>query len=142
MIRKIQRNFLIRNSIKHINSANLNVGVSALVLEKLRYYKGYLPVKEYILYNGVDTSKFFDTRQDKKNDIFTIGCVANFVKSKGQHTLIRSAHKILESGRIIRLRFIGSGPTLDSCQEYVLTNNLSTYISFESEIPHEELNNF
>lgn len=142
LIREIQRNFLIRNSIKHINSANLNVGVSALVLEQLRNYKGYVPVQEYVLYNGVDTSKFFDTRRDNKNDVFTIGCVANFVKSKGQQTLIMSAHKILESGRVIRLRFIGSGPTLASCQEYVLTNNLSAYISFESEIPHEELNNF
>ncbi len=142
LIREIQRNFLIRNSIKHINSANLNVGVSALVLEQLRDYKGYVPVHEYVLYNGVDTSKFFDTRRDKKNNVFTIGCVANFVKSKGQQTLIRSVQEILESGRMIRLRFIGSGPTLDSCQEYVLTNNLSTHISFESEIAHEELNNF
>ena len=140
-IREIQRNFLIRNSIKHINAADLNVGVSNLVLQQLSSYREYTASQEYVLYNGVDTLKFFN-KANAKNDIFTIGCIGNFVESKGQHILIKSAQRILESGRRIRLIFIGSGPTLSSCQDYVISNNLSTYISFEPEIPHEGLNEF
>ena len=58
------------NRIKH-NNADINIGVSNLVLQQLRNYKTYNPQNEFILYNGVDTSKFFK-KETAKNDIFTI----------------------------------------------------------------------
>ena len=140
-MRNIQKRFLIRNTIKHLNNADINIGVSNLVLQKLRNYKTYNPQNEFVLYNGVDTSKFFD-KETTKNDIFTIGCVANFWKIKDQITLIKSTQKILEDGHKIKLRLIGSGPTLQSCKKYVFENNLSKYIIFEEEIAHEKLNDF
>ena len=140
-IRNIQRIFLIRNSIKHLNNADLNIGVSYLVLQQLRNYKAYNPQKEFVLYNGVDTSKFFK-KETPKNDIFTIGCVANFWKIKDQITLIKSTQKILENGNTIKLRLIGSGATLHSCKKYVIENHLSKYIAFEKEITHDKLNDF
>ena len=127
--RNIQKRFLIRNTIKHLNNADLNIGVSNLVLQQLRNYKTYNPQNEFVLYNGVDTSKFFD-KETLKNDIFTIGCVANFWKIKDQLTLIKSTQKILEDGNKIKLRLIGSGPTLMSCKKYVFDNNLTKYIFF------------
>ena len=84
-MRNIQKRFLIRNTIKHLNNADLNLGVSKLVLQQLRNYKTYNPQNEFVLYNGVDTSKFFE-KKTAKNDIFTIGCVANFWKIKDQLT--------------------------------------------------------
>ena len=42
----------------------------------------------------------------------------------------------------IKLRLIGSGSTLQYCKKYVFENKLSKYILFESEIAHEELNDF
>ncbi len=141
LFRKIQRSFLIRSTIKHLNKADINIGVSRLVLQQLRSYKDYVPKKEFVLYNGVDTSKFFEKETVKRN-LFTIGCVANFWEIKGQMTLIRSVQKILEDGGKIRLRLIGSGPTLLSCRRYVFENNLSKHISFESELAHERLNDF
>ena len=140
-MRNIQKRFLIRNTIKHLNNADINIGVSNLVLQQLRNYKTYNPQNEFVLYNGVDTSKFFD-KETLKNDIFTIGCVANFWKIKDQLTLIKSTQKILEDGNKIKLRLIGSGPTLKSCKKYVFDNNLTKYIFFENEIVHEKLNNF
>ena len=140
-MRNIQKIFLIKNTIKHLNNADVNVGVSNLVLQQLRNFKTYNPQKECVLYNGVDTSKFFE-KKTAKNDIFTIGCVANFWKIKDQITLIMSTQKIFEDGNKIKLRLIGSGPTLKSCKKYVFENNLTKYILFENEIVHEKLNDF
>ena len=140
-MRNIQKSFLIRNTIKHLNNADINIGVSNLVLQQLRNYKTYNPQNEFVLYNGVDTSKFFE-KETAKNDVFTIGCVANFWKIKDHITLIKSIQRILEDGNKIKLRLIGSGPTLPSCKKYVVENNLSKYIIFEKEIAHEKLNDF
>ena len=139
--RKIYSNILIRNSIRILNNADLNIGVSNLVLKKLRKYKSYNPKQEFVLYNGVDTSKFFKKNKEK-NNFFTIGCVANFWKIKDQITLIKSVQKIIIKRTHIKLRFIGSGPTLKYCKKYVKKNNLSSFISFEKELAHEKLNDF
>lgn len=139
--RKIQKNFLIKNSLNHLNKADLNIGVSQLVLDKLNEFKGYYPKNELVLYNGVDTSKFFPLKNDC-NKIFTIGCVANFWEIKDHITLIKSVKKIVEKGKEIKLRLIGSGPTLSTCEEFVKNNNLSKNIIFEKEIEHEKLNQF
>ena len=140
-IMKLQKNYLIRNTISQLNESDLNIGVSSLVLSKLREYPTYYPKDELVLYNGVNTSKFYPIKSDR-NKIFTIGCVANFWEIKDQITLIKSTQKILEDGNKIKLRMIGSGPTLKSCKKYVVKNNLSKYIVFEKEIAHKEMNDF
>ena len=139
--KKIQKNFLIKNSLNHLNKTDLNIGVSQLVLDKLNDFQGYNPKNELVLYNGVDTSKFFSLEKDC-NKIFTIGCVANFWEIKDHITLIKSVKKIVEEGKKIKLRLIGSGPTLNTCLEFVKNNNLSKNIVFEKEIEHEKLNQF
>ena len=141
LISFIQSNFLIKNTIRHLNNADLNIGVSQLVLKELRKYICYNPKDEFVLYNGVDTQKFF-SKLTNDNAYFSIGCVANFWKIKDQITLIKAVHLILKSGKMIKLRFIGSGPTLNACKRYVYVNNLSDYINFESEIVHNKLNDF
>jgi len=141
IIMKLQKNYLIKSTISQLNKSDLNIGVSELVLNQLREYPTYSPKDELVLYNGVDTSKFYPRKGDK-NKTFTIGCVANFWEIKDQITLIKSTQKILEDGNKIKLRMIGSGPTLKSCKKYVFENNLTKYILFENEIIHEKLNDF
>ena len=141
-IRNIQRNYLINQSIKHLNKADINVGVSKLVLQKLSDFKQYKPKDEYVLYNGVDTSKFFYSKNHKKNNFFTVGCIANFWKIKDQITLIKSVKFFLDEGEKIKLIFIGTGPTLIDCVNFVRRNNLQNHIKFEKEKKHNELNVF
>ena len=141
LIKKIQYNYLIRNTIKQLNKADLNIGVSKLVLQKLSEFRTYNPKEEYVLYNGVDTSKFYPKKIDE-NNIFTIGCVANFWEIKDQITLIKSVQLMKEQGKEILLRLIGTGPTLQMSKNFVSGNNLSENIVFEKEIKHEELNLF
>lgn len=140
-IMKIQQNYLTGNTIKQLNKADLNIGVSKLVLQKLSEFATYNPKEEYVLYNGVDSSKFYPKKTDE-NNIFTIGCVANFWEIKDHITLIKSIQLLKEQGKEILVRLIGTGPTLQMCKNFVLENDLSGNIIFEKEIKHEELNLF
>ena len=140
-IKKNQRKYLIKNSIKQLNKVDLSIGVSRLVLDKLKEFNDYNPKSEYVLYNGVDTSKFYPIEK-KKGDVFTIGCIANFWKLKDQITLIKAVGKLHLSAEKIKLRLIGSGPTFNMCLDYVSKNNLNEIIFFEKEIEHEKLNLF
>lgn len=140
-MKNIQRRYLVRNTLKRLNAIDLNVGVSRLVLGQLKEFDKYSPKDEYVLYNGVDTSKFY-FKEVKKNEVFTIGCVANFWEIKDQITLIKSVEVLAKKGIRVLLRLIGSGPTLESCKSYVLKNNLTDFIVFEKEIPHDKLNDW
>ena len=141
LIKKLQRNYLIKKTIRQLNKSDLNIGVSELVLNQLREYPTYSPKYELVLYNGVDTLKFYSI-EIEKNKIFTIGCVANFWEIKDQITLIKAVEILSLKGEDILLRLIGTGPTLQSCKDYVHQKKLNQFVSFEKEIKHEILNTF
>lgn len=100
----------------------------------------------YVLYNGVDCGKFkplektLDSEGGKNSKPYTIGCIANFVELKDQITLLK-ALKILVDNDIhdIKVIFVGSGPTLSSCKQYIVNNNLAQYVEIRSEIEHSLL---
>ena len=131
----------MKNTLRRINAIDLNVGVSQLVLDQLKEFHNYSPKDEYVLYNGVDTSKFF-YKEVKKNEVFTIGCIANFWAIKDQITLIKSVQILLSKGEKVLLRLIGTGPKLDECYNYVKEHHLDDIIIFEREKEHSELNIF
>ncbi len=141
IIKRLQKTFLIERTLSHLNKSDLNIGVSELVLKQLRKHSTYLPKDELVLCNGVDTSKFYPVKVEK-NKFFTIGCVANFWEIKDQITLIKAVEILLSNGENILLRLIGSGPTLQSCKDYVQEKKLNQFISFEKEKRHELLNTF
>ena len=142
-VRKLQKKFISNQSIKQLNKIGMNVYVSKKVRSNIRSHKMYNPKNEYVLYNGVDRTKFYNNGQKKNNDIFFIGCVANFWHIKDQISLIQAVHKIINSGLDnIRLNFIGSGVTLVNCKQYVKSHDLEAYITFEKELPHHKLNDF
>ena len=140
-LKKVQKKYLIKNSIKQLNKSDLNIVVSRLVLQKLSEFIIYHPKEEYVLYNGVDTTKFYPEKTNE-NNVFTIGCVANFWEIKDQITLMKSVKILHEQEKKILLKLIGTGPTLQMCKDFVSENNLSQNVVFEKEIKHEELNIF
>jgi glycosyltransferase involved in cell wall biosynthesis len=142
LFRRIQRDYLVKNTIKHLNKVDLNVGVSKKVLRGLRNYDMYNPKDEIVLYNGVDRSKFYYIPRKKKNKEFTIGCVANFWKIKDHISLIIAVKLLVDDGFDCKLRLIGSGPTYSDCYNFVLKHNLHNIITFEKEKKHEQLNDF
>ena len=141
-IMKLQKNYLIRNTIRQLNHSDLNIGVSELVLSHLREYPTYSPKDELVLYNGVDTSKFYPIKGDV-NRSFTIGSVANFWEIKDQITLIKAIELLILDGiNDIQLKLIGTGKTLDLCKKFVKDHNLSEFVIFEKERAHNLINSF
>ena len=141
IIRRLQRKWLIRKSIQHVNNADINIGVSKKVLSGFSQFKKYRPKNEYVFYNGVDRKKFYP-KKTVKNKIFHVGCVANFWKIKDQITLIKAVQIMIHDKIQIRLTFVGNGPTLSYCKKYVHMNNLSHFIDFLPVMNHHKLNVF
>lgn len=97
-----------RYGTKLCNKADLNVGVSEKTLSYVKEVEGVNLKNEYILYNGVDTSKFypipsqiscpdsqFSPTVNRTKRIFTIGCVGNFWELKDQMTLIKAVELLI-----------------------------------------------
>ena len=122
------------------NAVDLNVGVSQKTLDYVKSYPGVQLKKEYVLYNGVDTNKFYPPKEEDHNEQFIIGCIGNFWPLKDQKTLIKAVERLVLSGqKDILVRFIGTGATREGCEQYVAAHHLSDYFSFENEVMHDEL---
>lgn len=95
-----------------------------------------------ILYNGVDKNMFYPYLNKKENDgNFVIGCIGNFLPLKDQITLIKAIEILVLQMNVLNIRavFIGSGPELLKCKDYVYTHGLSSYIEFRTEVEHSQL---
>lgn len=156
--------FRAKNSISLFNQVDLHLCISKIVEQNLRAfpsarleesYESYLNAlsvvkklpspsikKSYVLHNGVNTEKFYPPAQKRTSNIFTIGCIGNFVELKDHITLLRAVNMIKSEFSDIRLRLVGSGPTLQACQQYVKQNRLDYIVSFEKEVKHECLTRF
>lgn len=99
----------------------------------------------YILNNGVDTSLFFPYKKkqksgDENENIFKIGCIGNFQQLKDHMTLIKAFEILIKNGLIdLRLSLLGTGPTRKSCESYIVEHNLSEYVEWPNEVPHDKL---
>ena len=142
-IRRLQYNFIKNRSIKQLNEMELNVSVSKRVENELHTFESYSPKNEYVLYNGVDRTKFYNMNLVKSTDFFYVGCIANFWEIKDQISLIQAIEILIKEGVTdIFLKLLGSGEKLDYCRRYVNDNNLTNYIHFEKERKHRDLNIF
>ncbi len=141
--RELNAAFIKRRFLKSANRTDLNIGVSQKVLDELQKVDGFSNSNSYVLYNGVDTKKFFK-KPKKKNDKFTIGCIGNFWKIKDQITLLKALDILINEKGIkdLRVIFVGSGPTLEECKRYVQEKTLNNFVEFQNEIDHTELNDF
>lgn len=96
----------------------------------------------YILYNGVDTTKFNVNRYsvNLESDLFRIGCIANFQEIKDHITLIKAFEILIKKGYgNMRLSLLGSGETLSECKAYIKAHNLDEYVEWPNEVSHSKL---
>lgn len=161
--------YRVKHSIKIAQEIDLHISVSKIIEDNLLNFpkcsnkEDYLlyldrirPLakferpkikKSIVLYNGVDTDIFYPIRKRSKieeKQIFKIGCIANFQKLKDQISLIKAVEIILNDCPDINisLSFIGSGPELRMCKDYVYKHSLSQKIIFDKEIDHSRLNEY
>lgn len=138
------RNWVKKYGIKICNQIDLHLGVSNKTLSYLKVYRGLKAQDTYVLYNGVDKSKFYRKPSEKKeSQIFTIGCIANFWPLKDQITLLKAVRLLISRGTTdIRVLLVGTGATLEQCKQYAEAQGLTPYVTFIPEIPHNELVDF
>lgn len=135
---KWHKRLCIRYGTRICNAVDLNIGVSQKTLECVKQYPSVNLKREYVLYNGVDTFKFYKIPVTHKG--FVIGCIANFWPLKDQMTLIKAAERVVKKGmKDVYVKFIGSGITRKECEQYVKEHQLQPFFSFETEVMHSEL---
>lgn len=139
--KKIQNYFLVKKSKKIVQNHDLNIGVSQRVLDHLHDDIASDKVNSIVLYNGVDTKKFFPLSKAEKQE-YVIGCVANFWELKDHITLIKAVEILIEKGLHIKVEFIGTGRTKNNCVQYIKDKNLGSHFNFFDEVIHSDLNEF
>ena len=140
---KWHKRLCIRRGVRICNAVILNVGVSRKTLDYVKSFSGVKLQNEYVLYNGVDTTKFYPVREKEKHDKFTIGCIANFWVLKDQMTLIKAVERLVADGqKDLLVRFIGTGETRTGCEKYVAEHGLIDFFTFEKEVMHDQLRAF
>lgn len=109
----------------------------------LRWFAPARPKRVLRLHNGVDTAQFRPGAGGYAHGGgFVLGCIANFIDSKDQMTLLRALVEVGAQLGDWRLRLIGSGPMLPTCRAYVAEHNLQERVSFETEVDHSRLPDF
>lgn len=108
-------------------------------LEHLKDFPSLKSRKTYILYNGVDTSLFYPKkRQD--DEVFRIGCIANFGDLKDHITLIKAFEILIKKGhKNMRLSLLGTGETRGMCEEYIREYGLEAFVEWPKEMAHDKL---
>lgn len=148
---RLFENIDIHISISKIVNDNLHLFPSASPLEDyVPYIKKLIRIKRMsspriarsiVLYNGVDKNKFYPLKKNQTTGLFKIGCIANFQTLKDQITLIKATEELINNHGLtdIKVSFIGSGPELRKCKNYVTDAGLNRYIQFDSEVDHSQL---
>ena len=94
-----------------------------------------------VVYNGIDTALFSPLGR-KPHEGFVIGCVANFDPLKDHMALLKAAGLLKGGIPGLKVRLVGSGPTLGECRRYVEANGLGGVVSFEREMDHRAMPDF
>ena len=143
LLTKLQKEILKNRSLNQLSKIGLILSVSNRVRLALHSYSNYKPKNEFILYNGVDRDKFYNTNSDKAHDKYLVGSIANFWPIKDHISLIKAIELlVLEGITDIQLKLIGTGETLQFCKNYVKYHNLSKFVFFEKERSHDFINSF
>ena len=164
---KLNARYRAKNSLRIINAVDLNICISTPCKESLlsfphartaevyeSYIKALIPVSDlpkatpnnvYVLYNGVDTSVFNENinKTERNDNIFRIGCIANFQELKDHITLIKAFEILIKKGyNNMRLSLLGTGETRSMCETYIQEHGLSGYVEWPIEVTHDKLPNY
>ena len=157
------RRYRARKSISALNRADLLICISEPVKDvllsfpeprKAETYESALrmyadvkgmpsvtPKAVYVLNNGVDTGLFKpNENQNVNQNLFRIGCIANFQELKDHITLVKAFEIIVKKGYTnMRLSLLGSGGTRSNIEAYLKDKDLMQYVEWPSEVSHGKL---
>jgi colanic acid/amylovoran biosynthesis glycosyltransferase len=91
---------------------------------------------------GIDCDHFSPRPFRSSPDCFEVLCVGRLVSAKGQLILIEAVAQLIESGRKIRLRFVGDGPDRKELENLVALKGLMSHICFEGSVNQDRIQEF
>ncbi len=98
-------------------------------------------LKIIVIYNGVDTEKFFP-EEKTLNQPLKIICPARLIKRKGQDILIKAVAKLKEQNIIFKVDFIGEGDEKENYMQLAKKLDVTEQICFCAYIERKKMHEF
>lgn len=119
--------------------ADCYIAVSQLVGSKWEKLLSLKNNKINVIYNGVDTKRFFPLKIPKK---FDCGYLGRLIEIKGVHFIIEAIKILKEKNIFVSLAIAGTGPYENTLKLMVTRYELDDRITFLGYIQDEQVNTF
>lgn len=95
-----------------------------------------------IISTGVDLSEFTHSTCVQDNKIFNVVYLANFIKNKGHHWLLKSINEVIKVNDQIRFHLLGDGAEFDKIKAKVEKLKLTEYVIMPGRLPRKDIPNY
>ena len=126
-----------------IRAADFLCCISAFTRSQLMMLSPYEQWSKFVVSPlGVDAEIFAPRPGRPASEPFEILCVGRLTPAKGQHILIDAVERLMQEGRQVRLRLVGSGPEEASLREHAARSTAAECMVFEGAINQDRIRDF
>lgn len=120
-------------------AADSVIGVSQKVIDNIQK-RVDITKKAYVVYNGVDTEKFFPLRNKPKSNKLRLVSIGNLIELKGHDYTIRAVKKLIDEGfSDVCLTIAGRGEMAQELKQLVDELDLNKVVRFTGYISYESV---
>ncbi len=124
----------LRASRKTLEEANLKIGISSSVTQKLAQIG--VTKNVYVLHNSRHLPQDVETTAKPKNEL-TITFFGSFFPTKGITMIIEIMKNIVQKNKNVHFLMVGDGPLYPTVQEFIQKNNLDRF-KLLGRVPHDK----
>ncbi len=126
-----------------IASADFLCCISSFARSQLMKLSPYEQWSKFVMSPlGVDPEIFAPRQKPSTPETFEILCVGRLTPAKGQHILIDAVERLIQDGRQVQLRLVGSGPDEASLREHAAHSLARDCVVFEGAINQDRIRDF
>jgi len=126
-----------------IRAADFLCCISAFTRSQLMMLSPYEQWSKFVVSPlGVGAEIFAPRPGRPASEPFEILCVGRLTPAKGQHILIDAVEQLMQDGRQVRLRLVGSGPDETSLREHAARSTAAECMVFEGAINQDRIRDF
>lgn len=126
-----------------IRAADFLCCISAFTRSQLMMLSPYEQWSKFVVSPlGVDAEIFAPRPERAATECFEILCVGRLTPAKGQHILIDAVERLMQEGRQVRLRLVGSGPEEASLRKHAARSTAAECMVFEGAINQDRIRDF
>ena len=120
-------------------NADAIVGVSKKVIDKIVNRLDTSTNKTYVVYNGVDTDKFYPIKREK-NDCLVITSIGNLIPLKGHQYTLQAIKELVDNGYTnIKLMLVGRGELEENLRNLAQKLHIENYVEFLGYRPYRDI---